>query len=66
MGESPEKENRPAHLRCLNCSHHFIAVVPQMGHNAAEIRQPVKWVMSGTSSMVCPSCGSKLVEEKND
>lgn len=60
-----EVQNRSANLRYLNCGHHFIAVMPQMGHYVAEIPEPVKWVVSSTSNAVCPSCGSELAEEKN-
>jgi Zn finger protein HypA/HybF involved in hydrogenase expression len=65
MSRPPKRENKPANLECLNCGHHFIAVVPQMGHYVAEIPQPVKWVVSSTDSAACPSCGSDLVEEKH-
>jgi len=65
MARPPKREDRPAKLRCLNCDHHFIALVPQMGHYVAEIIEPVKWVVSSTGSAECPLCDSRLVEEKN-
>ncbi len=66
MGRPPKRENRPANLRCLDCGHRFIAVVPQMGHYVAELQEPPKWVVTSASATVCPECGSRLVEEEND
>ncbi len=65
MAGPPKRGDRPTELLCLNCDHHFVAVVPQMGQYVAEHPEPVKWVVSGTSATVCPECGSGLVEEKN-
>ena len=66
MSRPPKRENIPANLRCLNCGHQFMELVPQIGHYVAEMPQPVKWVVLSTDGTACPFCGSKLVEERGD